>query len=179
MPAIEVTDVDFARLQKFAVPLVDTPASAFTKVLNIAEGLQVAPPRKDVAPSGLTAFGPSNLPPLVHTKFLDGRFDGKSPNKASWDAMVQLALEAIYERSHDADKVRAISGANIVKGEKHDEGYKYLESMGLSYQGVSAEDAVDIIIRSARNLRVSVRIDFVWRNKDGAFKPGEPGRIEA
>jgi len=92
--------------------------------------------------------------------------------------MVRLALEILFAEYGDVQMVRGASGANVVPGQKADEGYKYLPDWGFSYQGVSAEDAVEIIVRSARALNVDAWVDFVWRDKPGAFRPGERGRIE-
>ncbi|MBR9650865.1 T4SS efffector SepA family protein [Thalassovita aquimarina] len=182
MPTIEITEHDFLRLQRYAEPLVDTATTAFTKVLDMLESINAAeeavPSMSEKNGRKVEVFGAGSIPPLRHAKLMAGSFRGKSPDKATWDAMVRLALETLFSEYGDVQMLRGTSGANVVQGQKTDEGYKYLPDLGFSYQGVSAEDAVEIIVRSARVLNANAWIDFVWRNKADAFRPGEQGRIE-
>jgi hypothetical protein len=178
MKSIEISPRDFERLQAFATPLVDTTATAFGKVLDLAEGRAGTLTDRYAAEGDIPTFDPGKLPSLTHTKVLDGMFDGKVPDKFTWDAMLRLALAELHAKFQTADRVRAACGANVVAGAKSDEGYKFLSALGLSYQGVSAEDAVAIILRAAERLGVKTRIEFVWRNKEGAEMPGTHGRIE-
>jgi hypothetical protein len=175
MPTIEISDTDFQRLQKIAVPLIDTPKTVLTKLLDSyekANGAQV-PNGPARAPVAVEQFGPGNIPPLTHTKLMAAQFDNAAPEKTSWDSLVQLALTRVMEKCKDARELQRLSGANLVGGEKHDDGYKHLASHGFSYQGVSAEDAAKIVVRCAKALGRSAFFEFEWRDKEGAFKPGQ------
>lgn len=181
MPRIDISDHDFRRLQSYAEPFVDTPATALSKVLDLLESENASP--QNVADSTASTkqaerYSATSLPPLTHTKILSGRLGSVEPEKSTWDAMVCLALKSLQEKYDDIRMVRMKSGANIVAGSKLDEGYKFLSDCGFSYQGVSAEDAVKILLRSARDLGVEMVIEFVWRDKPEAYKPGQFGRIE-
>ena len=98
MPAIEIHEADFSRLQRIAVPLVDTPASVFSRLLDFYESIdkasepvQLLPlPRSDV-------FGAQAIPPMVHTKLLSAKFGDIEPDKATWDSLVRLALIMTHE----------------------------------------------------------------------------------
>lgn len=77
MPTIEITDHDFARLQKVAVPFIDTPATVFTKVIDAFERTNAAAssaPAAPVAVANLPVYHYDNLPPLIHTKLLGATF---------------------------------------------------------------------------------------------------------
>ncbi len=181
MENIEVYARDFQRLQAFATPLVDNAASAFAKVLDIAEaakGSQSSPTEVEVATRMGKLFSAHEVPPLRHTKVLEGSFAGREIEKPTWDALVKAALHALWNEHGEFRDVKNCSGANIVEGAKSDEGYKFLPELNLSYQGVSSEGAIEIAIRSARSLNESLQIDFVWRDKKGAYLPGERARIE-
>jgi len=39
MPTIEIYEADFSRLQRLAVPLVDTPATVFARLLDFYESI--------------------------------------------------------------------------------------------------------------------------------------------
>lgn len=181
MPRIEISEFDFTRLQGYAEPLVDTPATALTKVLNKLEGISstasFAQPAHSQSAEAPGVYGPTNLPPLTHTKFLSGRIGERKPEKNTWDSMVQLGLRCLFEKYGTAQNVRTKSGANLLSGSKTDEGYKFIPDLDLSYQGVSAEDAAKILIRIARDLEVALVVNFVWRDKAQAYKPGVSGCI--
>ncbi|MFN3260759.1 MAG: T4SS efffector SepA family protein [Pikeienuella sp.] len=181
MPTIEITDHDFARLQKVAVPFIDTPATVFTKILDVFErsnapaGATETPLREQ---SALRVYHHDNLPPLTHTKLLEARFGDLQPERDTWDALVRLALIEVKGRVGTLQDLRRISAANVVEGRKEDEGYKFLPGHGFSYQGVSAEDAVKIVFRCAKGLKVDFAAEFEWRSKDEAYLPGERARLE-
>jgi hypothetical protein len=179
MPTIEISQVDFARLQALATPFVDTPASVVSRLLDSATGKKNP---TDAASKHVTSVSNSyygkDLPPLRHTKFLRGEFDGESPRKNQWNSLVEIGLEkAFAESGGDVRKVHAWCGANIIAGRKEDEGYAYISDKGFSYQRVSAEDAGKILVRLAEFLSVDLEIIFEWRAKEGAYKPTERGRI--
>jgi hypothetical protein len=185
MPTIEISDADFRRLQEIAEPLIDSPSDVCRRLLDL--WFQ----QKQAADSGATAAGrpeinvyrESDLPALtkkkalLHTKLLAGQFGGRKPEKQNWDALVRLALVAVIDEHKTVEDLRRLSGANVVSGLKTDEGYKPVQQYGFSYQGVSAPDAVDIILRCARSLKQSVYVEFEWRDKAAAYRPGERAAI--
>ena len=180
MPSIEISETDFQRLQKIAVPLIDTSKSIMTKLLDTYEKAHGAQSGKTVPSSqaGIERYGSGNIPPLTHTKLMAAQFDNIAPGKTSWDALVQLALTRVIDKCQSAKELHRLSGANVVDGEKRDEGYKYLSLNNFSYQGVSAEDAAKIVVRCAKALGCSASFEFEWRNKDAAYKPGQRGMVE-
>lgn len=178
MPSIEISEADFQRLQRIAVPLVDTPGTVMTKLLDSYEKANGATVPKTPAKSNVLQFDPGNIPPLTHTKLLAAEFDGETPSKITWDALVQLALTRVMKKCATIKDLQRQSGANVTNGEKRDEGYKFLASQGFSYQGVSAEDAAKIVIRCARSLGCSAFFEFEWRDKPEAFQPGKRGAFK-
>lgn len=180
MPTIEISQKDFARLQALATPFIDTPATVISRLLDgVADNVAGTPASSTRAGSlaGNFYYG-KDLPPLRHTKFLSGEFDGEMPKKNQWNSMVEVGLiKAFAASGGDPRKIHAWCGANLVAGRKEEEGYAYLPDHGFSYQRVSAEDAGKILVRLAEFLRADLEIDFEWRDKEGAFRPMERGRI--
>ena len=119
----------------------------------------------------------TEIPPLTHTKFLDGKLEGVSPDKKSWDSFLLIALNAAFERLNDVDELRRVSGANLKNGRKEDEGYKFLSDKGYSYQGVSAEDAMKIVHRICKHFNWRCELEFEWRDKVDAFLPGSRAQL--
>lgn len=185
MPTIDISDADFRRLQKIAEPLVDSPADVCRRLLDLwfqQQQTLESPPAVAIA-SEIHIYREADLPALtkkkalLHTKLLAGRFGDRKPSKQNWDAMVRLALVTVINEYKTVEELRRLSGANVVSGPKNDEGYKLVEEFGFSYQGVSAPDAVDIILRCARSLKQPVYLEFEWRDKAAAYRPGERAAI--
>ena len=181
MRTIEITETDFGRLQKAAVPLVDTSATAISRLLDYYEqgngtsspATSPNPPDHGEYERKVLTFGIEDIPPVVHTRLLSGRFNGRDLDKVKWNNLVELALLSVLDSHSSPSDLARISGANIVQGEKQTDGYKYVPNGGFSYQGVSAQGAIDIVVRCAKTLRCEVRIEFEWRDKDNAYRPGE------
>lgn len=169
---IEITDEDFHRLQALAEPLVDTPATVVARLLDFFETGQKADldSEKEEKPLPGLSF---EIPPLTHTKLLMARFNGKEPDRLTWDGLLRLALEESWKKAEDFQALKSAAGANMVDHNKSDQGYKYLPNLKLSYQGVSAEDAVKIIKRLTGYLWTECEFEFEWRNKPGACMPGK------
>ena len=95
-------------------------AAAFTQVLDhyeVSNGATPASTTHSTKSESLT-FDASNIPNMLHTKLLKGCFDGNSPKKATWDAMVALALVSVFSSSGSVEELRRVSGANVAQGKK-------------------------------------------------------------
>lgn len=169
MPQIEISDGDFLRLQAIAVPLVDTPASVVNRLLDMHDGQTT----EDKKSKNIKVYGFDAPPPLVHVKFISGIIGVHQPEKQNWDSMVNLSVKLTHKQEKSVERLAKILDLNIAKGLKDDEGYKYLPDLKLSYQGVSAKHAAKVIGNAARYLKEGAHVDFVWRQKDGAFAPGQ------
>ena len=179
MPQIEITGRDFERLQRHAEPLVDTSASVITRMIDFFEQNTPLKVEQLVAlkEPKRHEFTEENLPRLTHAKFLFGTFGGKSPNKETWGSLVRLALIATFERARNIRDLRRLSGANVVEGVKDDEGYHPVPDFPFSFQGMSAVDTANCIVRCAKALRCEATFEFEWRNKENAHLPGQRGRV--
>lgn len=175
---IDISDSDFPRLQALAEPFVDTPGSVVSKLLDMFEQTQSGSlPRLSSTPqSGVYAL--ESLPPLTHAKVMGGHFGGTKPAKQNWDSFVRHALVEVLKKSGSVDELRRLSSANVREGRFEEQGYKYVPEHRFSFQGVSAEDAVKIIGRCARAMSAPFEIEFVWRDKPDAHRPGERGKIK-
>jgi hypothetical protein len=181
MRQVEIFDPDYQRLQDIAVPFVDTPATVIARLLD--EHIRTSGAAGEAATastSGTDAlvFGPESVPPLTHTKVMSAIFDQQAAHKPTWDSLVRAALIRTKRSYATVEELRRVSGANIVAGFKDDEGYKPLDGHGFSFQGVSAEDAIKVVLRCARALRCPFSVEFVWRDKEGAHRPGRRGLIQ-
>ncbi|WP_412507547.1 T4SS efffector SepA family protein [Roseovarius sp. SYSU LYC5161] len=174
MPYVEVKEEDLKRLRELAG--IFEIKDVITKVLDdfLEDYTKPAPAKSS---EEVKTFDFSNLPNLSHTKFVTGTFSGVAANAATWNGLLAQAIEVAHQRLGGIAEIRRVAAINIADGEKTDEGYKHIPSLGLSYQGVSAVYAARHIGELGKALSVPVEIEFRWRTKDEAAFPGMAGRL--
>jgi len=169
---IEISDIDFQRLQSIAEPLVDTPATVISRILDFYESSKEFDEINDEKSKELIGLSIEALP-LTHTKILMAKFNEKQPDRLTWDGLLRLAFQEAFQKAKTFDELKSAAGANMVDYEKTDHGYKYLPSLELSYQGVSADDALKIIRRLSEYLWQDCEFKFEYRDKAEAYMPGK------
>jgi hypothetical protein len=179
MPTIELSEATFQRLQGLAKPLIDTTDSVVDRLIDHYEeskgqgaaGIE----NRGGAPARITAFEPSDMPPLTHTKLLRATIGGRELLRPNWNELVRTAIGFGLTKLGGLDALRRVTDAHVVEGSKTDEGFTPLGTSGVSVQGVDAHDAWRIVFGLARKLSLPVEIVFEWRDKDGAAFPGQVG----
>lgn len=174
-PSIEIPDELFARLQKHAVPLVDTPLSVITRALDALEaGDEMPQPPQSAGPR---SFNPSAAPNLSHTtptRALVG--EATLPkSQAYWNPIMFAVIAEAANRGTTTDDLLDLLTIPAVKGEKEGSGYKYIAEAGLSVQGQDANSAWKQTYRIASSVGVHVQVVFVWQENPKAAMPGVTG----
>lgn len=116
-------------------------------------------------------------PNLTFTKVVSALLNGEPVKPANWNRLLDAAITYAAAQIGDFNKLRRIVAINIASGQKTDEGYHFLEDAGLSVQGQDANGAWRSIMFIAQNLKASVEVSFIWRNKEGAEHPGKAGSM--
>ena len=203
MREVHIEQSTFERLQLHAKPLEDTIDTVVNRALDALERdtsvPPFRPPRQPLATpdeartsNGHRVFQPPRQPPAVpvrefdwrtlpdvfHTKVLDATLQGQRIDKPNWNLLLRRMLILAMERLSDFDAVQAICPVRMVRGRKEDEGYSYLSEIGLSFQGVNANNSLSALVAVAGGLSVELEIGFLWRHKKGATHPGERGRVK-
>jgi hypothetical protein len=122
-------------------------------------------------------FDPFIPPNLTHTKVTAALINGQPPVSLSWNGLLDEAVRIARSKLRSFPEIRKLSQMNIVEGRKSDEGYHFLEDVGLSVQGQDANDAWRCTAYVARHLGFAVDVSFLWRAKEGAAYPGSNGRF--
>ena len=177
MPEIAIERSTFERLQRHAKPFVDTPDTVVNRALDALERRKDSASTKDSTFSGERRIDPQNLPNLRHTKILHASLDGSGVTKPNWNMLLERVLIRAMIRLADHDELRELCPVNMVQGRKEDEGYRYLEEIDVSIQGMSANDACRALVVAAQSLAIQVEIVVMWRAKEGAAFPGEKARL--
>lgn len=174
---IEVSDSTYERFGGYAKPF-ETPENLLIRFMESWEKNN----GKDEAlePKSGDTMEFSIAPRLTHAKLLKVKVLNEimaSPTwaKLLWD-MIQRIPKAQLATDEEARKLIIIP---FVRGEKVDDGYKFIQNRGISIQNQDSNGAWKAISYLAKQLGIRVEVEFVWRNKDGAAYPGKVGRLSA
>jgi hypothetical protein len=177
-----ISEENFKRLQRLAVPLVDTLDSALTRILDSyenefrnSETSPLVPAPKATTLPIERPYHPFDPPDLTHTKVTFASVGSKSLDSPTWNALLDELVRLAKRQLGDFSAVRKVSLVNLVQGEKVDDGYHFLADIGISVQGQSANDAWRGIAQIARAIDRRVQVHFFWRSKEKALRPGEGG----
>jgi hypothetical protein len=178
MPNIDISDKSFSRLQGYATPLVDSVETALIKVLDLADSVSKGGGPK---PPSATPIKLLSAPDLSFTTLTSATVNGKAlpPGQCNWNALMLTVIEAAAAHLPKGSDVGDLVVVNHVAGQKEDNGYKFLKSVGLSVQGQNANNAWKAISHLAKATGLKVEAVFYWSNHPKAAKPGEQSRLVA
>lgn len=173
---VVLDDALFARLQKHAVPLVDTPQSVIARALEaLEEGDENVAVAAGVA--GVRSFNPAAAPNLSHTTPRKAVVAGRSLSKADtyWNPILFAVILEAARRGIGTEDLLTLITVNAVAGRKEENGYRFLEPAGLSIQGQDANSAWKQTYRIASSLGIAVEVVFVWQDSSKAAMPNVTG----
>lgn len=176
---VDIPDSTFTRLQQFARPFIDTPASVIERALDALErevGGKSPSPAANTPSGNFLEFQPNSPPNLTHTRVLAAKFQGHIV-QPKWNSLLRHAHEVAFRKLGNYEKLEEKTIARIHKGAKTDDGFQPLGNLGFSIQGVAANDAWKAVLHLARALGCSVEVEFEWRSKEDAQHPGRRGRL--
>ena len=180
-PERTISEENFKRIQRLAEPLVDTLDTVLGRILDSyeagADGRKIInPPTSAGAMLPIERPYPSFAPPdLTHTKVTFASVGRRALDTPTWNSLLDESVRLARRQLTDFPAVKKISLVNLMEGEKTDDGYHFLQDIGVSVQGQSANDAWRAIAHIARALGHGVQVHFFWRNKEKALRPGEGG----
>ena len=161
---VEIKESTYERLKshtkiKQLAEFVDTVVS---QVLDLLEGKPKSP-------------GPSsdNLQILKHTKVLSASIDGNEVSTLHWNPIRNELISIAFQQGKDIDWIRQRAVGKIVEGNKAPHNYQYLPDCGISVIQTNSQNAGQTLINIARDLSIPVKIEFKWKDKKGASRPGE------
>lgn len=176
---LQIPEALYKRLQKHAVPFVDTPLSVIEKWADHFEhaqnGKTASTAELPMIEYGAKKLDPLHPPDLSHTR---ARGTLGANRFANWNDLVRIAHIAAFKQSGSFEELRNVTHAHIVKGESSERGYKFVADIGISIQGVDANRAWQHALRLAKYLKRPLRADIEWRQNDKAAHPGERGILE-
>jgi hypothetical protein len=188
MPNAEISDLTSSRLQSIAVPLVDTYDSVIAKLLDhwdLTKREQPKVLRQNepimVLSDGTMEFSPANPPQLNFTTCHQIEVNGAILPKSEtyWNNFMTAIIREVHKRGHNAKAIYdMLQIANAEIGEKVDNGYKYLASIGLSVQGQDSNAAFRQAYQLAVLNGIKFKIFFSWQNNEKALYANQRGYME-
>lgn len=175
-PTIDLTDEIFSRLQKHAVPLIDTPLTVISRALDALESGD-EDPSGHAQSTGPRSFNPAAAPNLSHTTPRRAQVAGRPLAKADtyWNPIMFAVIEEAARKGTGADDLLELLTIPSVKGQKEGSGYRYLPEAGISVQGQDANSAWKQTYRIASSIGIHVQVVFVWQDTPKAAMPNVTG----
>ena len=179
MRTIQIDDTTYQRLETHVSLTDNTEDKIVRRALDALDRQKQAgtsiPP--DARPVGVLSYSDKNIPNLTHTKVTNASVGGRALPHANWNSILDEVLLAAAKSGLKANDIRAIGGVKVVEGSKLDEGFSPLRGTGLSVQGQDANRACFGALSLGKKIGLKVKIEFLWRNKEGAAFPGHEGHI--
>lgn len=175
-PSIDLTDELFSRLQKHAVPLVDTPLTVISRALDALEAGDEEPASKD-RPSGPRTFNPAAPPNLSHSTPRRVEVGDKqlAKNETYWNPIMFNVITEVAKKGVLTEDLLDLITIPAVTGKKEDNGYRFIPEAGISVQGQDANNAWKQTYVLASSFGVRVQVVFVWQDNPKAAMPGTTG----
>src|SRR5664280_2037 len=123
-------------------------------------------------------LNPASPPNLSYTMVKSIVWKGKrlSPAEAYWNPLMLTVIRECAKHM-TKEKIRNLIICNYVVGRKEDNGYKYLEDVGISVQGQDANNAWKTTYHILLTIKVPVEVIFAWQDNPKATSPGAMGKF--
>ena len=175
---IEIPDDLFAKLQKHAVPLVDTPVDVIERAIRALEaGDEDA--ADAIQSSGMRAFNPAAAPNLSFTTLKSAIIGEKVLPKSDthWNSVLHAVILEAASIGHSAQDIFDLISVNCQLGKREDNGFKHLENAGISIQGQAANSAWKQAYVIASSFGIQLNVTFTWQENVKAAMPNVSGSM--
>ncbi len=177
MPDVTLSSETFARLQKHAVPLIDTIDSVINRALDALESDEV--PQGGFVAAGAMLLDPAAPPSLSFTTVKSVVLAGRRhpPAETYWNSVLEGVIKEAARKGKTPAEIHDLLIVNSVVGVKEDGGYKVVPEAGVSVQGQDSNAAWRAAFHIADSLGIPVEVTFVWQDSPKAAHPGGMGRL--
>lgn len=181
MPVIRISDATFVELKAVSTWLsTKTPSDTIERLVRdkLDElGLERDASGKTEASSPDSVLKFDRAPGLSFTRVLAARINGNPIERANWANVLTSIIAAVKGKGLSGEKLVTELQVPAKVRSYNEEGFRYYEDLGISLQGQSAQDAWKEVDRLARKWKISVQVDFQWRQNDKAQHPGRIGLL--
>lgn len=139
---------EFLSSQKHIQPTVPPTVSPIEKV--------------KVKPSGSLGF----------TRIIKCRFGNQIPG-TRWANLISTGIELAIQRGFKLADLQKNTTMNLINGEEHERGFKYVPKAKISYQGMDANKTWENALKLAQIIKEEIYVEFEWTNNPNAVYPGK------
>lgn len=175
MPSIEISQELFKRIQRHAIPLVDTAETAIARAFDALEKGPTTPSKPKI--DDARVFDGEAPPDLTFATLLAANLDGKEIKNPYWNTLMDEAIRLGFKAYGSLKELRQHCPGNYVNGQKDDGGYHYMPDLGISVQGRDANAVWRATSQLCKQLGISVAVEFRWAHKEHIKYPGETGQM--
>ena|ERR1700722_8932722 len=183
MPVIRLSDATFVELKAISTWLgTGTPSETIDKLVREKSnelGLERDADDEPAAAFAHEVMGFDKMPGLSFTRLVSAKIDGNPIRTVNWANLLVETIAAVKAKGLSGDKLVAELQIPARTRSFSDEGFRYYPDLGISVQGQSAQDAWKEVSRLANKWKISVEVQFQWRQNDKAQHPGRSGLLRA
>jgi hypothetical protein len=174
-PQVTLDSSTIERMKAHAEPLVDTYDTVVNRAFDALDALKA---QNGQSPKGDRVLNPASPPNLSFTTVKSVVLNGNRfpAPETYWNALLIAAVRECPKHL-TKEQIRKVIICNFVVGKKEDNGYKYLEDVGISIQGQDANNAWRATYRILQAIKVPVEVIFIWQDNPKAAAPGESGKF--
>ncbi len=173
-PNIFLSEGLFSRLQQHAVAFVDTPETVISRALDALEIGETVTAPTSAAPR---SFNPASPPNLAFTTPRKITLDGKTFTKGEtyWNTLMFASIKAAASKGCSPEQIASMMEVPHTLGKKAGNGYVFIEEAGISVQGQTSNGAWKQSSRITEELKIPLRVEFIWQNTEKAAMPNVVG----
>ena len=175
MPTIEISQFAFEYLKSVAVPLVDTTVSVFDRIVQEHGGQLNSAKKPEIGME--MHFGPANLPSVKFTTISAATVSGKPVGQKYWNNILEDMISACSALGAKSSDLKDALAANLMDGDHNENGYRYVQAAGFSFQGLEANRACKNIVSLAVKFKVPVEIMVHWPDNESVKYPNTTARL--
>ncbi len=120
------------------------------------------PQKMKIKPSGSLGF----------TRIINCSFGGNNPGNR-WANLITAGISIAVKMGYSINDLQRHTTINLIRGEVHERGFKFIPKTGLSYQGMDANKTWDNALKLAQLTKQKIYVEFEWTNNPNAVYPNK------
>ncbi len=109
---------------------------------------------------------------LGFTRIIKCNFGGTDPGNR-WANLISAGIAMAIKQGFSINDLQRHTTINLIKGEEHERGFKFVPKAGISYQGMDANKTWENALKLAQLTKQKIYVEFEWTNNPNAIHPGK------
>jgi hypothetical protein len=177
MPTVDISAKAFAFLQSRAVPLKDTAETVLDRILSEFEALSGKSTQNESAAIAGLVFSGNNIPSFKFTDVISAKINGKNASQRYWNNILEDCIAFCAQKKITSSDIMKHMKANVQAGRFEENGYRYVESADISFQGLEANRIIKNLVSLSTQFEIPIDVRIKWQNKEGSAYPGQEARF--